>query len=128
MPRVTARRPHHDHHPAAQRSHRDDPLFAVVVPLVRNLETLAGEDFGGVGKIQPAALHGRGSLDRIVSDLHLIIVSTDKPLASALQARSCCPLSLAIAKNRKILQVVGRPRRDSAARRTFCRIAWRRLR
>src|SRR5258707_14034004 len=43
VPGVAARRPNHDHHSSAQRSHRNDPGLAIIAAFVRNIQGLARE-------------------------------------------------------------------------------------
>jgi hypothetical protein len=54
MPPVAARRPNHDHHSSAQRSHRDDPGLAIIAAFVRNIQGLAREHLGGISEIETA--------------------------------------------------------------------------
>jgi hypothetical protein len=54
VPPVAARRPNHDYHPAAQRSHGDKPGLAIVTAFVRNVQGFASEHLGGVGEIETA--------------------------------------------------------------------------
>jgi hypothetical protein len=41
VPPAAARRPNHDYHSAAQRSHGDDPRLAIVTAFVRNVQALS---------------------------------------------------------------------------------------
>jgi hypothetical protein len=54
VPPVAARRPNHDHHSPAQRSHGDDPGLAIIAAFVRNVQGLAREYLGGVSEIEVA--------------------------------------------------------------------------
>jgi hypothetical protein len=59
MPCLAARRPHHDHHPAAQVSGCDDPLLTVVSAIIDLVEASAAEHFGGIREIQPSLFQAR---------------------------------------------------------------------
>jgi hypothetical protein len=41
MPPVAARRPNHDHHSSAQRSHGNNPRLAIITAFVRNVQGFA---------------------------------------------------------------------------------------
>src|ERR1700737_1501542 len=56
VPGVAARRPNHDHHSSAQRSHGNDPGLAVIAAFVRKIQGLASEHPRGIGEIETSVL------------------------------------------------------------------------
>src|SRR3954469_21548315 len=84
MPCNSARRPDHDHHASAEMADREDAPFAVVSAIVGEVQRITAEKHGRIFKIKPALRKRDGTLDRIIGDLHRIIVATNKKLSRRL--------------------------------------------
>jgi len=63
---IAARRPHQDHHAAAQVSNSDNAKLSVVVPVVRPFEDRAGEHLFRMFEIEPAFAQRPFALGRTV--------------------------------------------------------------
>src|ERR1700730_10350800 len=81
MPCSSARRPDHDHHASTEMADRENAQFAVVSAIVGKVQRITAEKLSRIFKIKPALRKRDSTLDRIVSDLHLIIVATNKKLS-----------------------------------------------
>ena len=57
--------------------------FTAILAIVGKVQRISLEDLAGLLKIKPTLRKRGGTLDRIASDLHLVIVATNKNLASA---------------------------------------------
>ncbi len=47
-------RPHDDHHSVVEKANGDEPLFAILGPVVFPGKRVAGENLAASGKVQPA--------------------------------------------------------------------------
>ncbi len=73
MPFRAARGPDNDHHAASQMSRGHETGLAIVLPIVSELENLAGEHLDRIGEIEPAILQRPVSLGRIEGDRHELL-------------------------------------------------------
>lgn len=85
--RATRRVAHHDKS-IIEQAEADDPLFAVVPPLIDGLERWACEDVLGVFKIQTSLAQRDFALGLVVRDWHTVNVAT-KTSFDKLRSNEC---------------------------------------
>ena len=79
VPRISARRPYDNHHSVKQVPHADRSRFAVVVPLLGDVDRHAGKHFPRVSEIQAALAQSALGFRWVEGDPHGYNVATKKP-------------------------------------------------